>query len=204
MRETGCVLFPPPPSKLPVSRSISSRSPVVSAGNSRSRMTPKTVSAFRLSPTATFGSSDHLSPFALWPALPTADYSGDSVALGVAPRGSITCSLVHHVVARFRSSTHPYPRTRCPMSHSRATVFALANRFQAVDLPSPSSVTTLASVLDRAVPDPSGGCRVVGALQLPPGWDFRQWSLDHAARAMQSESSAGGWLLRFSGRLCSP
>ena len=27
----------------------------------------------------------HLSPFALWPAFPTSDYYGDSVALGVAP-----------------------------------------------------------------------------------------------------------------------
>ena len=138
-------------------------------------MTPKTVSAFRISRTSTFGSSDHLSPFAMWPALPTADYYGDSVALGVAPRGSITCSLVHHVRARFRSSTHPYPRTRCPMSHSRATVFALANRFQAVDLPSPSSVTTLASVLDRAVPDPSGGMSCGGRASTPTGIGL-QWS----------------------------
>src|SRR5262245_64634057 len=50
-----------------------------------SRMTPKIVSAFRISRTLTFGSSDHLSPFAMWPALPTADYYGDSVTLGLAP-----------------------------------------------------------------------------------------------------------------------
>ena len=48
-------------------------------------MTPKTVSAFRISRTLTSRLSDHLSPFALWPALPTADYYGDSVTVGLAP-----------------------------------------------------------------------------------------------------------------------
>jgi hypothetical protein len=32
-----------------------------------------------------FEMSPHLSPFAMWPALPTADYYGDSVTLGLAP-----------------------------------------------------------------------------------------------------------------------
>ena len=48
-------------------------------------MTPKTVSAFRISRTLTSGWSDHLSPFALWPAFPTPDYYGDSVTVGLAP-----------------------------------------------------------------------------------------------------------------------
>ena len=48
-------------------------------------MTPKTVSAFRISRTLTSGSSDHLSPFAMWRAFPTSDYYGDSVTLGLAP-----------------------------------------------------------------------------------------------------------------------
>ena len=48
-------------------------------------MTPKTVSAFRISRTWTFWLSDHLSPFALWTALPSADYYEDSVAVGLAP-----------------------------------------------------------------------------------------------------------------------
>jgi hypothetical protein len=59
----------------------------------RSRMTPKTVSAFRISRTSPHWSSDHLSPFALYVVLPrslggrdAADYYGDSVALGLAPR----------------------------------------------------------------------------------------------------------------------
>jgi hypothetical protein len=59
----------------------------------RSWMTPKTVSAVRISRTSPRWSSDHLSPFALCPALPgslggrdSADYYGDSVALGLAPR----------------------------------------------------------------------------------------------------------------------
>jgi hypothetical protein len=46
---------------------------------------PKTVSAFRISRTLTSGSSDHLSPFAMWPAFPASDYYGDSVTLGLAP-----------------------------------------------------------------------------------------------------------------------
>jgi hypothetical protein len=50
-------------------------------------MTPKTVSALRISRISTSGSSDHLSPFAMWRAFPTSDYYGDSVALGLAPRG---------------------------------------------------------------------------------------------------------------------
>ena len=37
------------------------------------------------------GRRSDLSPFALWPAFPAPDYYGDSVALGVAPRGSISC-----------------------------------------------------------------------------------------------------------------
>jgi hypothetical protein len=59
--------------------SISSGSPVVYA------LTPRTVSAFRISRTLTSGWSDHLSPFALWPAFPTSDYCGDSVTVGLAP-----------------------------------------------------------------------------------------------------------------------
>jgi hypothetical protein len=51
----------------------------------RSRMTPKMVSAFRISRPSPRWSSAHLSPFALWWAFPTADYYEDSVALGLAP-----------------------------------------------------------------------------------------------------------------------
>ena len=168
-------------------------------------MTPKTVSAFRISRTSSFlGREVTGLPSPCGRLSRPRTTMETPLPWGSPPEGQSRAALVHHVRARLRSSTHPDPRTRCPMSHSRATVFALANRFQAVDLPSPSSVTTLASVLDRAVPVPSGGCRVVGELRLRPGLDFRPWSFDHAARALQSESSAGGWLLRFSGRLCSP
>ena len=45
-------------------------------------------------------------------------------------RGQSHTALTKHVLAWFRSSTHPYARTRCPMSHSRATVFADAIRFR--------------------------------------------------------------------------
>ena len=51
----------------------------------RSLITPKIVSAFRISRTLTSGSLDHLSPFAMWRAFPTSDYYGDSVTLGLAP-----------------------------------------------------------------------------------------------------------------------
>ena len=58
-----------------------------------SRMTPKTVSAFRISRTSPRWLSDHLSPFALYTALScspdgrdSVDYYGDSVTLGLAPR----------------------------------------------------------------------------------------------------------------------
>ena len=56
-------------------------------------MTPKTVAAFRLSRPSPCWSSDPLSPFALHTAFPcslggrgSADSSGDSVAVGLAPR----------------------------------------------------------------------------------------------------------------------
>jgi hypothetical protein len=42
------------------------------------------VSAFRISRTWTVWLSDHLSPFALWTALPSSDDYEDSVALGLA------------------------------------------------------------------------------------------------------------------------
>ena len=102
---------------------------------------------------------------------------------GSPPEGQSRAALNRHVVARFRSSTHPYARTRCPMSHPRAT-----------DEPgetSPSSAATLTSI-------------VAGGSGHQPGLDFKQDSLDHAARALRSEPTAGGLLLRFSGRLCSP
>src|SRR5690242_16436924 len=35
--------------------------------------------------TSAFGHPTHLAPFAVWPAFPTSDYYGASVALGVAP-----------------------------------------------------------------------------------------------------------------------
>ena len=60
-------------------------------------ITPKTVSAFRISRTLTSGSSDHLSPFAMWRAFPTSDYYGDSVTLGLAPVRSSHVPLVLNV-----------------------------------------------------------------------------------------------------------
>jgi len=60
-------------------------------------LTPKTVSAFRISRTWTSWSSDHLSPFAMWTALPSADYYGDSVALGLASRRRSRVPLVLNV-----------------------------------------------------------------------------------------------------------
>jgi len=42
------------------------------------------VSAFRISRTSPSWLSDHLSPFAVYWALPSSDYYGDSVAIGLA------------------------------------------------------------------------------------------------------------------------
>ena len=43
------------------------------------------VSASRMSRTSTSCHQVHLSPFAMCPAFPDADYYGDSVAIGLAP-----------------------------------------------------------------------------------------------------------------------
>ena len=71
-------LFRRPLSELLVGLSISSSSPVAYF------VIPKIVSAFRISRTWTSWPSGHLSPFAMWTALPSADYYGDSVAVGLA------------------------------------------------------------------------------------------------------------------------
>src|SRR5207253_2661397 len=47
--------------------------------------------------TWTSWSSDHLSPFAMWTALPSADYYGDAVALGLASRRRSRVPLVLNV-----------------------------------------------------------------------------------------------------------
>src|SRR5687767_5235189 len=49
-------------------------------------MTSSTVSALCISHTCLFWGSQHLPPFAVWPAFPAADYYGGSVAVGLAPR----------------------------------------------------------------------------------------------------------------------
>ncbi len=63
----------------------------------RSLITPKTVSAFRISRTSTSGSSGHLSPFAMCPDFPDSDYYGDSVAPGLASRRRSRVPLVLNV-----------------------------------------------------------------------------------------------------------
>jgi hypothetical protein len=76
LRETGCVLFHPPPSELIGTVSVSISSPVDDI-HSVQVLVHLAPLAFEMSPS--------LSPFAMWPALPTADYYGDSVTLGLAP-----------------------------------------------------------------------------------------------------------------------
>ena len=76
LRITGCVLFHPPPSELIVTVSVSISSPV---GDIHSVQV-----IVHLAPLP-FQMSPSLSPFATWPALPTSDYYGDSVTLGLAP-----------------------------------------------------------------------------------------------------------------------
>ena len=60
-------------------------------------MTSKIAVAFRITRTWAFWLSDHLSPFALWTALPSADYYGDSVALGLASGRRSHVPLALHV-----------------------------------------------------------------------------------------------------------
>jgi hypothetical protein len=70
------VLFRRPPSELIVTVSVSISSPVDDL-HSVQVIVHRAPLAFEMSPS--------LSPFALWPALPTSDYYGDSVTLGLAP-----------------------------------------------------------------------------------------------------------------------
>ena len=70
------VLFRRPPSELIVTVSVSISSPVDDL-HSVQVIVHHAPLAFEMSPS--------LSPFALWPALPTSDYYGDSVTLGLAP-----------------------------------------------------------------------------------------------------------------------
>src|SRR5262249_6513883 len=53
--------------------------------------------------------------------------TGTPLPWGSPPEGQSRAALIHHVLARFRLSTHPYARTRCPMSPSRTTTGRLPN-----------------------------------------------------------------------------
>jgi hypothetical protein len=70
------VLFRRPPSELIVTVSVSISSPVDDIHSVQVIV--------HLAPLA-FEMSSSLSPFAMWPALPTPDYYGDSVTMGLAP-----------------------------------------------------------------------------------------------------------------------
>ena len=58
-----------------------------------------------------------LSPFAMCPAFPDADYYEDSVALGLAPGRRSRVFRSSYVRAWVRPSTHPYARDHLPVSH---------------------------------------------------------------------------------------
>jgi hypothetical protein len=76
LRETGCALFPPPPSEL------------IGTVPGQSALQWTTSTRFRsscISHPLAFQMSPGLSPFATWPALPASDYYGDSVTSGLAP-----------------------------------------------------------------------------------------------------------------------
>jgi hypothetical protein len=53
-------------------------------------MISSTASALRITRTSTYWTPNNLPPFAMWPAFPTSDYYGGSVAVGVAPRRPIS------------------------------------------------------------------------------------------------------------------
>ena len=76
LRITGCVLFHPPPSEL------------IGTVSGQSALQWTTSTRFRsscISHPLAFQMAPSLSPFATWPALPTANYYGDSVTMGLAP-----------------------------------------------------------------------------------------------------------------------
>jgi hypothetical protein len=68
----------------------------------------------------------NLSPFARWPAFPTSDYYGDSVALGGRPpEGQSRAALIRHVLDRWRGrplplSSRPGVRGQRPARRSPA------------------------------------------------------------------------------------
>ena len=84
----GPALFQPPLSELLVTLSMSSSSPV---GDIHSAQVLVHLGPFALE------TSPDLSPFALWTALPSADYYEDSVAVGLAPGRPSRVPLVLNV-----------------------------------------------------------------------------------------------------------
>src|SRR3954468_18072140 len=80
-------------------------------------MMSSVVSAPRMSRTSTSCHQAHLSPFAMCPVFPDADYYGDSVAVGLAPRRRSRGFRSSYVRAWVRPSTHPYARDHLPVSH---------------------------------------------------------------------------------------
>ena len=60
-----------------------------------------------------FQTAPALSPFALWPALPSADYYGDSVTVGLAPGRPSHVPVMLHVLVRRRCPVHPLQCARC-------------------------------------------------------------------------------------------
>ena len=85
-------------------------------------MMPRTVSASRISRTSSvldFEVTCLPSPCGRLSRPPTTLET--PLPWGSPPEGQSRAALTRHVLARFRSSTHPYARARCPMSLSRAT-----------------------------------------------------------------------------------
>src|SRR4029453_6647889 len=80
-------------------------------------MMSSVVSASRMSRTSTGCHQVHLSPLAMCPAFPDADYYGDSVALGLPPGRGFRVFRSSCVRVWVRPSTHPYARDHLPVSH---------------------------------------------------------------------------------------
>ena len=76
---------------------------------------PRTVAASRISrPSPRTRHPESLPPFAMWPAFPTADYYGGSVALGLAPRRRSPALGAADVRARRRRPVRPLVWPRWP------------------------------------------------------------------------------------------
>jgi hypothetical protein len=158
---------------------------------------PRLVSAFRLARTSSILSLEVTcapSPGGRLsrPQTPT----GTPLPWGAPPEGQARAARIRHVLARFRSSPPPSTPARCWLWRSRATAFASARpsrRSPSLCRREPPRYPAFSA--EPSLSGPSTGATIAAPRGLPgggpfccrPGLDFKQCSLDHAARAWRGE-----------------